>query len=89
VKANEARELADQLAILYNKAALAAFSNFIVPSAVPRARYRSSILLARVPAAPLYALPTADLAFGVADLILCYLALRDPEPAKTRNVYCG
>lgn len=86
VTATNAKDLADQLALSYSKAALAVFSNSIVPSAVPRARYRSSILVARVPAAPLYALIAANLAFEAAGFVLCYLALRDPEPVELRDV---
>jgi hypothetical protein len=86
VTARNAKDLADQLALSYSKAALAVFSNSIVPSAVPHARYRSSILVARVPDAPLYALLAANLAFVVAGFVLCCLALRDSQPAETRDV---
>lgn len=46
VTVTNAKDLADQLALSYSKEVLAVFSNSIVPSAVPRARYRSSILAA-------------------------------------------
>lgn len=88
VTATEAHEMADQLAISYSKAALSVFSKSIVRSPGPHARFRTSILVARVPAALLYALLAADLAFVVADLILCFCALYDPEPGEARNVYC-
>jgi hypothetical protein len=57
-----------------------------VPSTGPRADYRVSILIARVSAAPLYALPETILAFVVAGFVLCSLTLRDREPAETGDV---
>ena len=44
VTATNAKDLADQLALSHSKEVLAVFSNSIVPSAVPRARYRSSVV---------------------------------------------
>lgn len=83
ITGTNAHELADdQLAMSYSKAAVAVFSNSIVPGLVDRAGFRSSILVARMLATPLYALQHS-LCGGRPCKLSCVI-LRFVSPARVR-----
>lgn len=67
---NSEQELADKIALAYSKIALAIGSEAVTPLPAIAAQERSSSLVARVPAAPLFTLVIANLLFVVLGIIL-------------------
>jgi len=72
---NSEQELADKIALAYSKIALAIGSEAVTPLPAIAAQERSSSLVARVPAAPLFTLVIANLLFVVLGIVFAGMAL--------------
>ncbi|KAI1319959.1 hypothetical protein F5Y16DRAFT_390454 [Xylariaceae sp. FL0255] len=73
--ATDAQNLADQFALSYSKAALGLGAQSVQLAPAVAMQERSSILVTRVLAAPLFSLLAANLAFVVLGVVLTYRAL--------------
>ncbi|KAK3671051.1 hypothetical protein LTR78_009012 [Recurvomyces mirabilis] len=76
VFSNTSAELADKLSLSYSKAALSFFAQTINAVPATRAQERTSVLVARIEVAPLYALVVADLLYVVAGIGLMIAPLK-------------
>lgn len=72
---SSAQELADKIAFAYSKLALAMGAEAVTPTPALAAQERSSSLVARVPAAPLFTLVVANLLFVAIGVIFTLVAL--------------
>jgi hypothetical protein len=70
-----AQELADKIAIAYSQVSLAVGSNAVTPQPAPAVQERSSFLVSRVPAAPLFRLVIANLLFAALGICLASIGL--------------
>jgi hypothetical protein len=75
VLSDTAQELADKIAIAYSQVSLAVGSNAVTPQPAPAVQERSSFLVARVPAAPLFRLVIANLLFAALGICLASIGL--------------
>lgn len=73
--ATSAQDLADQYAVAYSKAALGVGAQSVQLSPAVAAQERSSLLVTRLPMAPLFCLLAANLAFVVLGIVLTCVAL--------------
>lgn len=72
---SSAQELADKIALAYSKIALAIGAEAVMRTPALAVQERSSLLVARVPAAPLFTLVVANLLFVILGVILTLVAL--------------
>jgi hypothetical protein len=72
---SSAQELADKIALAYSRIALAIGAEAVVPTPALAAQERSSSLVARIPAAPLFTLVAANLLIAALGVMLTLLAL--------------
>jgi uncharacterized membrane protein len=72
---NSVQELADKMALSYSKAALSIAAQSFKQAPTEYAQQRTSLLVARVSVAPLFALVGANLLFVVAGIVLLVIAL--------------
>lgn len=77
--------LADYMALSYSKAALSFFASTLLEQDAVHAEERASMLVARVPIAPLLALVVANLLFVVAGIVLLAIALLYSD-GRTKDV---
>ncbi|KAK4580540.1 hypothetical protein LTR86_000743 [Recurvomyces mirabilis] len=76
VFSNSSAELADKLSLSYSKAALSFFAQTINAFLATQAQERTSVLVARIEVAPLYALVVTDMLYVVAGIGLIIAALK-------------
>lgn len=81
VIAENAQDLADQFAIAYSKVALSIGAGSLVLTRAAAAQERSTILVAKVPKAPLFLLIVINLVFVVMGFVLAFMAARTPQEA--------
>jgi hypothetical protein len=75
VLSTSAQEIADKIALSYSTVALAIGAQAVIPGPALAAQERSSFLVSRVPAAPLFALVISNLLFAVMGIVLAIVAL--------------
>jgi hypothetical protein len=79
--------MADQMALAYSKAGLSFFAQAVVPAPALAAQAWSTLLVTRMPLAPLYALIITNLLFVVTGLVLVLLAIALTVPkAEVRDI---
>ena len=76
------REAVDLMALAYSRAAISISAQSMITAPAIRAQRRTSLLVARVPAAPLFTLIAANLLFLVAGIVLLAVALRVPSVVR-------
>ncbi|KAK5940848.1 hypothetical protein PMZ80_007265 [Knufia obscura] len=81
VIAEDAQDLADQFAIAYSKVALSVGAGSMVRTPALAAQERNTILVAKVPKAPLFLLVVINLIFVVMGFVLAVLAARTSQEA--------
>lgn len=81
IVATDAQGLADQYALAYSKVALSIGAGSVVPSPVIQAQRRRTILVAKVPKAPLLLLVIVNLIFVCLGAVLTFMALRSSHHA--------
>ena len=81
VVAEDAQDLANQFAMGYSKVALSIGASSILRTPATAAQVRSSILVAKVPKAPLLLLLIVNLAFVVMGFVLAIMAARTSQEA--------
>ncbi|WPH00014.1 Hypothetical protein R9X50_00283700 [Acrodontium crateriforme] len=82
---SSAQELADKIALAYSKAALSNFAPAVLPAPAEVAQSRTTSLVTRIPAAPLYTLVIANLLFVGAGILLLVIAL-SASGGETRDI---
>jgi hypothetical protein len=79
---DSSQQIADKMALSYSNAALSVFAGTVVPGPAIAAQERTSMIVARIPQAPLFALIGANLLFVVAGVVLLGISLSVPSIAR-------